>query len=123
MVATLAGTAVAVGLAELYSELLGAETRMHRRVGGAELRDLLDDAGAVAFGISFPAVFFLLSAAGAMEIKTAFMLATWSGLGLIAFYGFCAARLSGASMPASLLHALAVGIVGGALIALKALVH
>jgi hypothetical protein len=37
----------------------------------------------VAFGISFPAVFFLLSVAGAVQVETAFELAKWSGLGLI----------------------------------------
>jgi hypothetical protein len=43
---------------------------------------------AVAVGISFPAVFVLLSAAGAMQVETAFEVAKWSGLGLIGFYGF-----------------------------------
>jgi hypothetical protein len=47
----------------------------------------------VAFGISSPAVFFLLSAAGAMEVETAFALATWSGLELIGLHGFAARPL------------------------------
>jgi hypothetical protein len=42
----------------------------------------------VAFGIGSPAVLFLLSVAGAMEVETAFALAKWSGLGLIGLYGF-----------------------------------
>jgi hypothetical protein len=123
MIATLLGTAVAVGLAELYSELLGRETRTRRRVGRREIRAELAGVAAVAFGIAFPAVFFVLAAAGALEIHTAFVIARWTGLGLIAFYGFCAARLTGRDLPAALLHALAVGIIGGFLIALKALVH
>ena len=61
---TLVVTAVAVGLAEIYSEIVGAETRSHRRVARGEVRDILDDVAAVAFGISFPAVFFVLAAAG-----------------------------------------------------------
>jgi hypothetical protein len=77
----------------------------------------------VAFGISFPAVFFLLSVAGAVQVETAFELAKWSGLGLIGLYGFCAARLAGAGLPAALLQATAVALVGGFLIGLKALVH
>jgi uncharacterized membrane protein (DUF4010 family) len=44
-------------------------------------------------------------------------------LGLISFYGFVAGRLAGAGRVASLLQALAVGVIGGALIAFKALVH
>jgi hypothetical protein len=120
---TLLATAVAVGLAEVYSEVVGAETRSRRRVERGEVRHILDDVAAVAFGISFPAVFFLLAAAGVLEVHTAFTIAKWSGLGLISFYGFVAGRLAGAGVAASLVQALAVGVVGGVLIAFKVLVH
>jgi hypothetical protein len=123
MVGTLLATAVAVGLAELYSEVVGAETRNRRRVEREQLGEMLDDVGAVAFGIAFPAVFFVLAAASVLEDHTAFTIAKWSGLGLISFYGFVAGRLAGAPRGASLLQALVVGVVGGALIAFKALVH
>ena len=123
MVGTLLATAAAVGLAELYSEVVGAETRNRRRVEREQLREMLDDVGAVAFGIAFPAVFFVLAAAGALELDTAFTIAKWSGLGLISFYGFLAGRLAGAGFGVSLLQALAVGAIGGALIAFKALLH
>ena len=59
---------------------------------------MLDDAIAVAFGVVFPGVFFLLVLVGPLELDTAFRLAKWSGLGLIGFYGFCAGRLAGASV-------------------------
>jgi hypothetical protein len=120
---TLLATAAAVGLAEIYSEVVGAETRSRRRVERDEVRHILDDVAAVAFGIAFPAVFFVLAAAGVLDAETAFTVAKWSGLGLISFYGFVAGRLAGAGLGASLLQALAVGVVGGALIAFKALVH
>lgn len=123
MVATLIGTAVAVGLAELYSDWIGTETRERRHMHAGEARPILVDAGAVAFGISFPAAFFVLAAAGALEVETAFRLAKWSGLGLVAFYGFWAGRLAGDDLPAALVKAAVVGLIGGALIALKALVH
>jgi VIT1/CCC1 family predicted Fe2+/Mn2+ transporter len=123
VIATLLGTAVAVGLAELYSELLGRETRTRRRVGRREVRAELAGVAAVAFGIAFPAVFFVLAAAGAFETHTAFVIARWTGLGLIAFYGFCAGRLSGASIGRSLIQAAAVAAIGGAVIAFKALIH
>jgi hypothetical protein len=77
----------------------------------------------VAFGVSFPAVFFLLSTAGAMEVETAFEIAKWSGLGLTGFYGFCAGRLSGAGIVGALAQGAAVALVGAFLIVLKALVH
>ena len=123
MVATLLATAVAVALAELYSEVVGIEVRTRRRVDRAHVRAIATDVAAVGFGISFPAVFFLLSAAGAMEVDTAFELAKWSGLALIGLYGFWAARLAGARLPAALGKATAVALIGAFLIALKALVH
>jgi hypothetical protein len=123
MVGTLAGTGVAVGLAELYSEIVGTEVRTRRRVDRTRFGEIGTDVAAVAFGISFPAVFFLLSAAGAMQVETAFELAKWSGLALIGFYGFCAARLSGMGLPAALAQAGAVAAIGGLLIGLKALIH
>jgi hypothetical protein len=124
MVGTLLGTALVVGLAEIYSEILGAETRNRRlRIQHEEMTAEVDEVVAVAFGIAFPALFFALAAAGAMEVDTAFQAAKWSGLGLIGFYGLCAARLGGAGWLTSLLHAVAVGVIGGLIIGLKALVH
>jgi hypothetical protein len=121
--ATLIGTAVAVGLAELYSEIVGAQTRHRRAVARDQVVHILDDVAAVGFGIAFPAVFFFAAAAGLFDTETAFTIAKWSGLGLISFYGFVAGRLAGASLAVSLLQALAAGVVGGALIAFKALIH
>lgn len=123
VIATLLGTAVAVALAELYSELVGFETTRHRKAGSNELRHLGVDVAAVAFGISFPAVFFLLATADSFEDETAFTLAKWTGLGLIGVYGFAGARLSGAGMAVALLQATAVALIGAVLILLKALVH
>jgi hypothetical protein len=123
VVASVAGAALAVGLAEAYSEIVGAEARTRRPVGAASVRVFVRDAAAVTFGAAFPALFFILAAAGAIDTDLAFTLSKWTGLGLISVYGFVAARLSGSGLGGALLHAAAVGGVGGALIALKALVH
>ena len=123
VVTTLLATAVAVGLAELYSEVLGTQARTRQRVGVADVPNLVHEVVAVTLGIAFPSVFFILAAFGVLEEDAAFTVAKWSGLALIAFYGFCAGRLTGASVPASLVRALLVGAIGGALIAVKALVH
>jgi hypothetical protein len=123
MTVALLSTAVAVGLAEGYSDLVGFETRMRRRVTPDELREILDDVLAVMFGIVFPDVFFGLAAVGAIQLDTAFGLAKWSGLGLIGFYGFAAARLAGASLLGCVFQALFAAMIGALLIALKALVH
>jgi hypothetical protein len=123
VIATLVGTALAVALAELYSELVGLQVRGHRRAIRAERRHLLADMGAVTFGIAFPAVFFLLAAVGALDDDAAFTIAKWTGLGLIGFYGFVGARVSGSGPLVSLAQASVVVVIGGLLIALKALVH
>jgi hypothetical protein len=123
VIASLLGTALAVALAEYYSELVGFETVRHRGASRVELRELGKDIGAVAFGVAFPAVFFVLAAAGVLETESAFTAAKWSGLGLIALYGFAGARLSGRSLPRSLMQAGAVALIGAMLITLKALVH
>jgi hypothetical protein len=121
--AALLGTAIAVGLAETYSEFVGIETRERRHVRRRELPGLAAEAGAVAFGAAFPGVFFLLSVLHVMSVGTAFTLAKWTGLGLIFAYGFAASRLAGSSVLTALAHAAAIGATGGVLIGLKALLH
>jgi hypothetical protein len=123
VIASLLGTAVAVALAELYSELVGFETVRHRKAEATDLRGLSADIAAVGFGISFPALFFLLAATDAIQPETAFTCAKWTGLGLIGVYGYAGARLSGGGLAASLAQAAAVALIGGALIVLKSLVH
>jgi|SRR6476661_4019506 len=122
-IALVAGTAVAVGLAEMYSELVGGEARTRRPVGTGQLRAAALNAAAVMFGAGFPAIFFVLAAAGAFDTALAFTLSKWTGLGLLCAYGFVAGRLSGSGVGGALLHAAAVGAIGGVLITLKALLH
>jgi hypothetical protein len=120
---TLLATAVAVGLAELYSEVVGTQTRHRRRIARDQAASILQDSAAVAFGVSFPVIFFVLAAVGLLELHTAFTVAKWSGLGLIGFFGFLAGRLAGAGVGLALTEGLAGVVIGGALIAFKALVH
>jgi hypothetical protein len=123
MIVSLLGTAVAVGLAEIYSEIVGAETSSRHSVTRHELAHMLDDAVAVAFGVAFPALFFLVALLSFIPVGTAFTLAKWSELALIGFYGYWAARFAGAPVHRALLRAALVAIVGGVLIALKSLLH
>ena len=96
VVALIIGTAVAVGLAELYSEM-SAPRRGRAAARHEEIAELLDDSVAVTFGTAFPAVFFVLAVATS-STTTRRSRREWTGLGLIAFYGYCAARLSGSSV-------------------------
>ena len=117
------GTALAVGLAEVYSEVVGLEVRTRRRTGKSDRRDIARDAAAVVLGAGFPVVFFVLAALGALTEETAYTISKWSGLGLITAYGYLAARLAGATVARAVAQGLAVAAIGGALIALKALLH
>ena len=76
-----AGTAIAVGLAELYSEVISKEASTRRPVTRADIWALLDEAAAVVLGAGFPTIFFIAAAIGLIELDTAFTLAKWSGLG------------------------------------------
>jgi hypothetical protein len=121
--ASLVATGFAVGLAEVYSDFIGMQTRLRRKLERHHYRHMLEGVAAVFFGIVFPDVFFVIAALGGMETDTAFALAKWSGLVLIALYGFAAGRLSGSGFTTSVLHGLAVAAIGAALIGFKVLVH
>ncbi len=120
---SLVATAIAVGLAELYSDVIGTETRERRHVTRHDMAHMLEDVAAVVVGVSFPAVFFVLAGLGLLETGTAFDLARWSGLGLIGGYGFFAAHLAGSSLLRSLAHAVVVVLLGALLILAKAVIH
>ena len=120
---TLLATAIAVGLAEFYSDLVGTETRTRARVGRQQMIDILAEVGATAIGVAFPSAFFILAALGAIDLDAAFAVAKWSGLGLITAYGFAAARLTGETVLGSLRRAAVAGLIAGFLIAIKALLH
>ncbi|MGZ4748743.1 MAG: hypothetical protein ACXVYY_16835 [Oryzihumus sp.] len=122
-IGTLLSTALAVALAELYSELVGARARSSVGSATEPVATMVGSAVAVAFGIAFPSLFFVAVALNLVEYDTAFSLAKWTGLGLIAGYGYLAARLSGTGTSGALLQAVSVGLIAAVLIALKALVH
>jgi len=117
------GTALAVGLAELYSEIVGTEARTRAPVLRPAIRTMAGESLAVFVGAGFPAVFFIAAAAGAMDVDLAFNLSKWTGVGLICGYGYLAARLSGSGRLTAVVHAASVGAIGVFLIALKAVLH
>jgi hypothetical protein len=123
MIGLLLGTAVAVALAEVYADVVGTQTSERHTVTRHEVRHIIDDAGAVAYGIAFPAVFFVLAAVGALRLDRAFALAMWSGLALTGFYGFWAARFAGAGVLRALVQGALVALIGAFLILLKSLLH
>ena len=123
MAAWLGLTGVTVALAEVYSEVIGIETRERHRVTRHQFAHLLSEGWAVTLGVAFPAVFFLLAVVHVLELPTAFALAKWSGLGLIGFYGYWAARFAGAPLPRALAQAAGIAALGGVVIVFKSFVH
>ena len=120
---SLAATAIAFGLSELYSEVVGTETRTRARVGKEQMSDIVDESVAIAIGTAFPGIFFVLAALGVMNTDTAFTVAKWSGFGLIVAYGYAAARLTGVTGWRAVRRAGVAGLIGGFLILVKALLH
>jgi VIT1/CCC1 family predicted Fe2+/Mn2+ transporter len=123
MAAWLGLTGATVALAEVYSEVVGIETSERHRITRHQFMHLLGEGWAVALGVAFPAVFFLLAVVNVFDVDTAFAFAKWSGLCLIGFYGYWAARFAGAPVPRALMQAAAVATIGAIVIAFKALVH
>jgi hypothetical protein len=120
---SLVATAIAVGLAELYSDIVGTETRTRARVGRKQLVEMLDEIGAVVVGVAFPGIFFVLAALGAFDVDAAFTIAKWTGLGMITAYGYIAARFTGATVLGSVRRAGVAGLIAAFLIVIKALLH
>ncbi|HEY7454929.1 MAG TPA: hypothetical protein VH683_10205 [Thermoleophilaceae bacterium] len=123
IVVSLVATAIAVGLAELYSDVVGTETRTRARVEREQLAEMLGDIGAVMIGVAFPAIFFLLAVIGVFDVDTAFTVAKWSGLALITAYGYIAARFTGATALGAVRRAGIAGLIAAFLIVIKALLH
>ena len=123
VIGSLVATGFAVGLAELYSEVIGSHTKKGLGEEHAATAEIVEETAAVIIGVSFPAVFFIGSAVGLWGLDTSFQLAKWTGLGLIAGYGYLAARLAGAGAARALLQASGVAIIAALLIAFKAILH
>lgn len=122
-IGSLVASGVAVAFAELYSEWVGGRTRASLGGEPEPMREVVTDTVAVGLGVAFPSVFFLASVLTPIDYDTAFGLAKWTGLGLIAGYGYAAARLSGGTRSAALVEATVVGAVAAFLILVKALLH
>ena len=119
----LVATGLAIGLAELYADFVSTEARARRQVTRREFRHMAREATAVVFGTGFPAIYFVLAAVGLVSLEHAITFAKWSGIVLIAGYGYLAARLAGSTHPRSLARGMGIALVGLALIGLKALLH
>jgi hypothetical protein len=118
-----AGTVLAVLVAETYAELLGLEVSLGRPVSRAERRDKLRDLGVMTVAAEGPVLVFLLAGLGLIDEARAFRLAVWITIGMLFLEGFLARRMAGRSLSASLRSACAVGGIGVALAVFKHFAH
>jgi len=117
-----AGTAIALTLAELFAGRVGISIREHRRPSPSESNTELHAAlTGLAVG-AVPTFFLFLAWVGAMELHRAFTVAQWTGFGVIGTYTYLAARASGNGQARSLVGGLGMLLIGGALIFLNSLV-
>jgi hypothetical protein len=122
-IASVVGAAIATLLAEVYADYLGATIRAGRSPTSEERKRALSDASAGMFAAALPVIFFVLSALGVMDMKSAFDAAVWTGVGVVGFYAFVANRVAGFSVAHSLIAGAGFAVLGGILVLVKASVH
>jgi hypothetical protein len=118
-----AGTVLSVLAAEAYSDQLGREIELQRRLTGAERRALLRDLGVITIAAEGPVLVLLLAALGVVSEDHAFDIAIWLTIVLMGVDGFLARRLAGFPTRACVVGGLVVGGVGVALAVFKSFVH
>ena len=120
--ASTAGAAIALTLAELFASRIGISIREHRRPTHEERSHEIHAALTGLAAAALPILFFVLATADAMRLDRAFVAAQWTGFGVIGVYTYLAARASGNSRLRSLVGGLGLLAIGGALILLNSLI-
>jgi len=116
------GATVITALADLYAQYI-AEVIRSQGFSATEFRAAAVDTAAGVPAALVPVVPFVFAAAGTISEATAYDIASWLGLGVLAGYTLFANRAAGIGGPRGIAIACLVALLGVALIALKALVH
>jgi len=111
--------AVAIVLAEIYSEIIGKTIKQKHKLTSKQRIEIEKDSLAI-IGVSlWPALFFLLSSFGLYSSNIAFYLSyTYCIVTLFAF-SYLAGRLSGFTKYGSLLNGVVTSIIGLAVVIAK----
>jgi hypothetical protein len=120
VIASVLSVAVVTALAEMYADYIGGTIRAARHPTAGERGVAFGNIAAGFLTAIVPVVYFVLSAAGAMRLETAFDAAIWTGVGVLGAYAVVANRLAGFSVARSLLTGLGFTVLGASLVALKA---
>ncbi len=105
-------TNVGVALAEWYSDFIGSSIKEKRSLSLGDQQRIIHNVSGVLMGALLPAPFFILSWIGVIELETAFKWARWVLIGVLLFYGYVAARLSGRSHAFSIFFAVVASSIG-----------
>jgi len=122
VVASTVGATIITALADLYARYI-AEAIRQEGFSSEEFRAAAIDTAAGVLAAIVPVVPFVVAAGGAISEQSAYDVAAWLGLGVLAAYTLFANRAAGLTGLRGLVTAAAVLLLGFALIALKALVH
>ncbi len=104
--------AVAIVLAEVYSEILGKTIRNKRKLSRAERKEIAQDSLAIVSVSFWPSVIFLLSYLGLYSVHSAFNISYSLLLAVLFIFSYWAGRLSKFSRSGALLMAFATSAVG-----------
>ncbi len=121
--ALVVGTLLAILGAEAYSEILGAEVELRRRLDRDERVERYRELGLMFAAAVWPVAFLLLAAVGVLEEDTAFGLGIWLSVAMLFAYGFLARRLSHGSVFSAVVSAAVLGLIGLLLAAFKSVMH
>jgi hypothetical protein len=114
------GASIAVALAEFYSELIGKRIHEKRRLSTADTREIMSAVSAVLIGALLPLPILILAWLDLVSIGFALILNKWLLVGLIIFYGYAAAAVSGSGRLWATFSALLAGTIGLTVVLIKA---
>ena len=118
--ATILLGALAVAMAEFYSETLQLRISERRRASRQENVEIGRHVGTVLVGALLPLPAFLLVSLGVMSIEGAFTFVKWMLVTLLFIYGYVAAQVGGAGIRWSILLGMMTGSIGVIVVIAKA---
>jgi hypothetical protein len=123
VIAAVIGSVIAATLAEQYAEYIGHVIRERRHLTGPEVRQQVWDGAAGALAALVPLIPFVLVEVDVIEVRTAYEIAPWLGLGVIGGYSLLANRQAGVSGARNIVVTGMALAVGASLILIKAVTH
>ncbi len=119
-IASVLGASIAVALAEFYSELIGKRIHEKRRLSRMEIREITTAVSAVLVGALLPLPILILAGLDVFSVDLALRLDKWLLIGLLIFYGYAAAAVSGSGRLWATFMALLAGSIGAVVVLIKA---